>query len=236
MSNPSDPNQPDPTPSEQGWDPQHGFHPAPPPPEAQAAQPQMPPPPGGQYYPPPPGQPYAPPPGRQYGPPPGQQYGPPPGQGYQPAPPPPMGYGYGEAGVVPAGMYFDPASGLTLPQGTELASVGRRIGAYFLAFPLAIVTLGIGYIIWGMILWGRGTSPALSVLGMRVWRPAENRPATWGLMALRDIIGRIVDGILSFVTGLVSFILFLTTKEHRALHDMVAGTVVLYDPNKVIPK
>jgi uncharacterized RDD family membrane protein YckC len=147
-----------------------------------------------------------------------------------------MGYGYGEAGVVPAGMYFDPASGLTLPQGTALASVGRRIGAYFLAIPLFIVTLGIGYIIWGLVLWGRGTSPALSVLGMRVWRPAENRPATWGVMALRDIIGRIVDGILSFITGLISFILFVSTKEHRALHDMVAGTVVLHDPNKVIPK
>ncbi|HEU5006684.1 MAG TPA: RDD family protein [Jatrophihabitantaceae bacterium] len=233
MSNPSDPNQPDPTPSEQGWDPQHGFHPAPPPPEAQPAPPQMPPPPaaapplpgghpspGGQYFPPPPGQPY----------------GPPPGQPFQAAPRPPMGYGYGEAGVVPAGMYFDPASGLTLPQGTALASVGRRIGAYFLAIPLFIVTLGIGYIIWGLVLWGRGTSPALSVLGMRVWRPAENRPATWGVMALRDIIGRIVDGILSFITGLISFILFVSTKEHRALHDMVAGTVVLHDPNKVIPK
>lgn len=233
MSNPSDPNQPEPTPSEQGWDPQHGFHPAPPPPEAQPAPPQMPPPPaaapplpgghpspGGQYFPPPPSQPY----------------GPPPGQQFQAAPPPPMGYGYGEAGVVPAGMYFDPPSGLTLPQGTALASVGRRIGAYFLAIPLFIVTLGIGYIIWGLILWGRGTSPALSVLGMRVWRPAENRPATWGVMALRDIIGRIVDGILSFVTGLISFILFVSTKEHRALHDMVAGTVVLHDPSKVIPK
>jgi uncharacterized RDD family membrane protein YckC len=227
MSNPSDPNQPDPTQPDQGWDPQRGFHPAPPPPPQMPPPPQTPPP-GGQYFPPPPGQPYAPPPGQGYAPPPGQQF--------QAAPPPPAGYGYGEAGVVPAGMYFDPASGLTLPQGTALASVGRRIGAYFLAIPLFVVTLGIGYIIWGLILWGRGTSPALSVLGMRVWRPADNRPASWGIMALRDIIGRIVDGILSFVTELISFILFLSTKERRSLHDMVAGTVVLHDPNKVIPK
>ena len=49
--------------------------------------------------------------------------------------------------VAPPGMYFDQASGLNLPMGVELASIGRRIGAYFLSIPLAIVTLGIGYAI-----------------------------------------------------------------------------------------
>jgi len=53
-------------------------------------------------------------------------------------------------------MYVDQASGLLLPNGTELASVGRRIGAGFLTIPLAIATLGIGYIIWGLIVWGGG--------------------------------------------------------------------------------
>jgi uncharacterized RDD family membrane protein YckC len=53
-------------------------------------------------------------------------------------------------------------------------------------------------------------------------------------MALREIIGRLVDGILGIITGLTSFILFLATRERRALHDYVAGTVVLHDPNKVL--
>jgi hypothetical protein len=44
-------------------------------------------------------------------------------------------------------MYVDQVSGLLLPNGTELASVGRRIGAWFLTIPLVIATLGIGYII-----------------------------------------------------------------------------------------
>lgn len=49
-----------------------------------------------------------------------------------PAPPIPAGYGYGPAGdmVASPGMYLDQESGLTLPQGVQLASVGRRIGAY----------------------------------------------------------------------------------------------------------
>src|SRR5690348_52218 len=94
------------------------------------------------------------PPG-QYGPPPGQPYG------YPSAPSAPQGYGPpGPGGLVP-----DP-SGIYIPPGTQLASVGRRIGAYFLAIPLFIITLGIGYIIWGLVLWGQGTTPALKVLGM----------------------------------------------------------------------
>jgi uncharacterized RDD family membrane protein YckC len=173
--------------------------------------------------------PQAPPP-----PPPGS---PPPQPGYlPPAPPIPAGYGYGQAGglAVPPGMYFDQASGLMLPQGVELASSGRRIGAWFLAIPLAIVTLGIGYVIWGLIVWANGQTPALQVLGMRCWRPEERRVATFWWMALREIVGRIVDGILSFITELVSLIFMLTRPDRRTLHDLIAGTVVLYDPNKVL--
>jgi uncharacterized RDD family membrane protein YckC len=170
-------------------------------------------------------------------PPPAYQAAPPPqpGQAFPSAPPIQPQYGYGTAPVaVPAGMFFDPASGLVLPNGTQLASVGRRIGAYFLSILLVVVTLVIGYIIWGLIAWNRGTSPALSVLKMKVWRPEQNKPASFGYMALRDIIGRIVDSILSIITGLISFILFVSGKEHKSLHDLVAGTVVLYDPNKVL--
>jgi uncharacterized RDD family membrane protein YckC len=159
-----------------------------------------------------------------------------PGQPLPSAPPVPTGYGYGQMPeqAVPAGLYYDQQSGLLLPNGTELASVGRRIGAYFLAIPLVIVTLGIGYIIWGLMLWPDGRTPAASVLGMQVWRPDDQRKASFGWMALREIVGRIADGILSLITELTSFILMCTGRERKALHDYVAGTVVLYDPNKVL--
>jgi uncharacterized RDD family membrane protein YckC len=151
-------------------------------------------------------------------------------------PPPPAGYAYAQSptAAVPSGMYFDPASGLLLPNGVQLASIGRRIGAWFLAIPLAIVTLGIGYVIWGLIVWGRGQTPALQVLGMRCWRPQTNRVATWGWMALREIVGRLVEGILSIITLLASFILMCAGKERKTIHDHIAGTVVLHDPNHVL--
>jgi uncharacterized RDD family membrane protein YckC len=156
--------------------------------------------------------------------------------GYTKAPPVPAEYGYGQyAMATPPGMHFDQASGLNIPDGTELATVGRRIGAYFLAIPLAIVTLGIGYIVWGLMVWGNGQTPALQVLKMRAWRPETNQVAGFWYMALREVPGRLIDGLLGVITGITSFVLFVTGKQHKALHDIIAGTVVLHDPDKVIP-
>jgi uncharacterized RDD family membrane protein YckC len=194
--------------------------------ETQPSEPDMPPPPPTDVHQPPPAQAHQPPPSS-----------PPPSPGYlPPAPPIPAGYGYGQPGAVavPPGMYFDQASGLILPQGVQLASSGRRIGAWFLAIPLAIITLGIGYAIWGLIVWANGQTPALQVLGMRCWRPEDGRVPGWWWMALREIVGRLVEGILSIITLLISFILMLTRPDRRCLHDLIAGTVVLYDPNKVL--
>jgi len=136
--------------------------------------------------------------------------------------------------VAPPGMYFDQASGLVLPQGVELASSGRRIGAYFLAIPLAIVTLGIGYVIWGLIVWANGQTPALQVLGMRCWRPEDGRVPGFWWMALREVVGRLLESIVWVITSTVSFIFMLTRPDRRCIHDLIAGTVVLYDPNKVL--
>jgi uncharacterized RDD family membrane protein YckC len=169
----------------------------------------------------------------QYGQP---QYGQQPPPGFPQAPPVPAGYGYGQPGgqPVPAGMYLDQESGLMLPQGTVLASPGRRIGAFFLAIPLVIITLGIGYVVWGLIVWGNGQTPALQVLGMRCFRPETNRVADFWWMALREIVGRILEVILSIITELISLIFMLTRPDRKTLHDLVAGTVVLHDPNKVL--
>ena len=175
--------------------------------------------------------------GQPYGQQPGEAYSQPSGPAYAPAPPVPAGYGYGQyPNVVPQGMYFDQLSGLNLPDGTQLASVGRRIGAFFLAIPLIIVTLGIGYVVWGLIVWGNGQTPALQVLGMRAWRPETNKVAGFWFMALRETVGRIVDHILGLITEITSFVLFVAGKKHQALHDLIAGTVVLYDPDKVLPR
>jgi uncharacterized RDD family membrane protein YckC len=161
-----------------------------------------------------------------------------PGAGLPQAPPVPVGYGYDQYGdqPVPAGMYLDQESGLMLPQGTQLANPGRRIGAFFLAIPLIIVTLGVGYVVWGLIVWGNGQTPTLQVLGMRCFRPETNRVAGFWWMALRETIGRLADSILGIFTEATSFILMLVRHDRKTIHDLVAGTVVLRDPGKVLAK
>jgi len=62
---------------------------------------------------------------------------------------------------------------------------------------------------------------------MWVWHPETQRPASWGRMALRDIIGRIVDGILSIITELISFIFMLSRPDRKTLHDLIAGTLMV---------
>ncbi|MGN6160207.1 MAG: RDD family protein [Marmoricola sp.] len=142
--------------------------------------------------------------------------------------PPPTGTPY--APPIPAAY----GTGLALPPGVVLASRGRRVGAYFLSILLAIVTLGIGYLIWGLVVWGKGTSPALQVLGMRAWKPAEGKVAGWGTMALRDVVGGLAQGILGFITGLISFVLFLTDDQNRTIPDRIGSTVIVHDPTKAL--
>jgi uncharacterized RDD family membrane protein YckC len=158
-------------------------------------------------------------------------YAPPPGQpgGYVP-PPPTAGYPAPQYGAPqPSYGNYGPA----LPAGVVLATPGRRIGAYFLAIPLAIVTLGIGYLIWGLVIWGRGQTPALQVLGMRCLKNDTYQKATFGTMALREIIGRIVENFF-FIPAIISFVFMLTRPDRMTIHDLIAGTIVVHDPGKVM--
>jgi uncharacterized RDD family membrane protein YckC len=157
------------------------------------------------------------------------------GQAYPQAAMVPAG-AYGAPGMAPAvqippGFYYDQLSGLVLPDGTALAPVGRRIGAYFLGALLSVVTLGIGYLIWGAISWSNGQSPVQQVLSLQVWKPQERVNATWGTMFLR---GLAYYFCMIPIVNLVSFFLFVSGREHRALHDSIASVVVLHDPNKVL--
>jgi uncharacterized RDD family membrane protein YckC len=154
------------------------------------------------------------------------------------APPPPNAPPPGAPPYAPPAPYGAPPvspalAALQLPPGVTLAPVGRRIGAYFLSFLLFIVTLGIGWVIWGLILWPRGQSPAFQVLKLHVVPKEGGTPVGFGKMALRDIVGGIAQGILSWITLLISFILFLTRDLHQPFTDLIAGTTVVHDPTGV---
>jgi len=122
---------------------------------------------------------------------------------------------------------------LFVASGAVLAS-GTDAGLYLL-LPAALVALVSGVLnAWNFLLPRQTGAPALQVLGMRCWRPETGRVAGSGWTLLRETIGRIVENVLSIFTEVLSLILMLSRPDRKTLHDMVAGTVVLYDPDKVL--
>jgi uncharacterized RDD family membrane protein YckC len=69
---------------------------------------------------------------------------------------------------------------------------------------------------------------------MRCWRPETNRVPGFWYMALREIAGGILESLLGMITLITSFVLMVAGRERKSIHDYIAGTVVLYDPNKVL--
>ncbi|WP_420619590.1 RDD family protein [Candidatus Poriferisocius sp.] len=148
-----------------------------------------------------------------------------------PSPPPPPG-------SVPGVPMPGSRSGTPDPL-SMLASKGRRFGAYLLEIPLALVTLGIGYLIWMLIVWARGQTPAKQLLKMRVVRLEERRAAHWGWMALRNFVLSTLIAIplelifpgLSILWLLANAIALLVSNRNQALWDMMLKTVVVHDPD-----
>lgn len=113
-----------------------------------------------------------------------------------------------------------------------LSSSGKRFASYLLEIVLIIVTLVIGWLIWWIIAWGKGQSPAKQVMKMRVVKLDENRPATFGEMAMRELVGKYLLSNITFgISMLVGGVMILTDDNKQAVWDKIAGTTVVDDPN-----
>jgi uncharacterized RDD family membrane protein YckC len=118
-----------------------------------------------------------------------------------------------------------------LPIGVTFTTAGRRLGQYALDALLAIVTLGIGYLIWSLFIWRRGETPAMQILRIKVVKLDTGVPATWGTMALREFVGKyIVMGLISsifFPAWVVLVFMLMWDKNKQELWDKIAGTIVV---------
>jgi hypothetical protein len=138
---------------------------------------------------------------------------------HEPSPAPP----------VPPGMYFDRGSWLVLPDGTRPARVSQVIAAYALAVLLFVLTLGAGYLIWAVVTWGQGQTPAQRLLGLRCWRPDPGRVADRKHMAIRQVTGLLFNG-----EALIGVFILFIGESLNSVGDFFAGTTVLYDPDNVL--
>jgi uncharacterized RDD family membrane protein YckC len=144
-------------------------------------------------------------------------------------------------GGVPLVPQYQPAQNTPLPPGVVVSSAGKRLGGYLLEVVLVIFTLVLGWLIWSLIVWGQSTSPAKQLLKMKVLKKETGLRASYGTMALRELVGKwlIVGLVIGSICGLVAIVLdfmLLWDKDRQELWDKIAGTIVVDDPNNVITK
>jgi len=117
-----------------------------------------------------------------------------------------------------------------LPAGVVTSSARKRLGAYALDLVLLVVTLGIGYVVWSLIVYRGGRSPAKQLLGMRVIKLKDDRPAGWWRMIAREFF----KGLL--LTVLLSAFWILWDWDNQELWDKMAETLVVdWPPGVPVP-
>lgn len=125
----------------------------------------------------------------------------------------------------------EPAAPATAPVDAPLTGLGRRFGAFVLDLLLSIVLLGIGWLIWSLVIWTKGQSPGKALLGIRVLKADTGRSASWGTMVLRELVGKwLLGSVTGGITTIVSIVMILTGDTRQGLWDKIAGTTVVDDP------
>lgn len=152
-------------------------------------------------------------------------------------PPPPPGYAAPPDYQSPPPGYAPQLAathGLALPPGVTLSSPGKRFAGLLLSVVLMILLLGIGYLIWAIIVWTKSTTPAKQLLRMKVVNANTLLPASTGKMWMRQVVWSFVLGVGSSITfgilGLVDAFMVFGDKRQRLL-DRMADTYVVDDPN-----
>ena len=114
------------------------------------------------------------------------------------------------------------------------ASYQHRLGAIVLDAVLMVVTLGIGWLIWSLIVWSEGQTPAKKILKLRTINFTNGNHATWGHMGIREGLIPISVSIASSLTGGLAYIpwviieiVFYFTKGQRTLRDYWVKTVIV---------
>ena len=108
----------------------------------------------------------------------------------------------------------------------EPASPLRRLFALLFDGLLFFLTLIIGYIIWWLIVLGRGQTPGKQLLGIRAVR-RDGGDAGWLLTFTREIVKLVLYALGAIGLLADAILLLLDENEHRSLSDRVADTVVI---------
>jgi uncharacterized RDD family membrane protein YckC len=121
----------------------------------------------------------------------------------------------------------------SLPMGVELAGLGRRAVALLLDIILFPLLLVVGYVIWWLLVLGRGQTPGKQLTGIRIASADTGETAHFGLSFVREFVVEFLlfDIILGAITGTIAwwvdhFWAFFDRRK-QTLHDKISGTIVV---------
>lgn len=107
----------------------------------------------------------------------------------------------------------------------EYATPVRRLFANVLDWVLFFLTLVIGYIIWWLIVLGRGQTPGKQLLGIRAIK-RDGDSSGWGNTFVREVVKTVAHWfVIGFFADVI--LLLIDDEEHRSLSDRVANTVIV---------
>ena len=111
----------------------------------------------------------------------------------------------------------------------NLAAPKVRLLAWAINLVLIVVTLGIGYLVWTLILWRSSTNPGKQMLGLRVVHADTEVDATWGHLAIRSALMPLTLGWFPYLGQvlLVADGLFVFGPRNQRLIDRWARTLVV---------
>ena len=134
--------------------------------------------------------------------------------------------------------YSTPINNVPANSGSPMryASFQHRLGALALDAVLMVVTLGIGWLVWALILWNEGQTPAKKILKLRTYSFETGTVATWGHMSVREFLIPLAVSIPTSIpyigwalsiAYIVLEIVFYFTKGQRSFTDHWAKTAII---------
>ena len=126
------------------------------------------------------------------------------------------------------------------PEQLQTAEPGRRLAAYVLDLAVSFLTLGLGWVIWFLMVAQRGQTPGKQMVGLYVMREDGSRAGGWYTFLREWVVKGVVVGavmVIGSLTGGAGLVLYLPVvlwctwdRERQCLWDKLAQTYIAFSP------
>lgn len=111
----------------------------------------------------------------------------------------------------------------------RIATWQHRLAAWALNYVLFFLTFGIGWLIWSLVLWGRGQNPGRQILKIKAFSEDTGKPASWGHTCIYEFLFilavSMVCGLINLVTfGIIGSLLYFTFWVTDFFIDLFKGS------------